>query len=244
MTLPRRLSALACALLAGLASALLAVTAPSGAAGAAGCGPRGYGYAGLELPDARHGIGAGLASVATPVVERGHVAGWVGVGGPGQGPNGTDEWLQVGLNTQSDGGRRNRLYYEIARPSGSIRYVEVAANVPARRPLRVAVLETASQPGAWRVWVNGHAVSPPIFLPASHLALTPMAMTETWDGGAAVCNRFAYRFHHVVTAAAQGGGWHALQRADVLQDRGYRVFRNERADFLASSDPPPSPARA
>jgi hypothetical protein len=241
MTLSPRISALALALLAGLACALAAVSWPGGAARAAGCGPRGYAYAGLELPVARHGIGAGLASVAPAVVERGHVAGWVGVGGPGQGPGGTDEWLQVGLNTQSDGGR-NRLYYEIARPSGSIRYVEVDADVPAGRPLRVAVLEMFSRPGTWRVWVGGRPVSPPIFLPGSHLALTPMAMTENWDAGAAVCNRFAYRFRHVVTAGAAGGAWRALERADVLQDRGYQVVRDRSADFVATTDPPPSSA--
>ena len=31
-----------------------------------------------------------------------HVAGWVGVGGPGLGPHGEDEWLQVGLATFGD----------------------------------------------------------------------------------------------------------------------------------------------
>src|SRR6266540_2948689 len=93
MALSHRLSAFACALVAASAGVVVALCAPAGSARAAGCGPRGYAYAGLELPEARHGIGAALASVARPVVERGHVAGWVGVGGPGQGPNGTDEWL-------------------------------------------------------------------------------------------------------------------------------------------------------
>ena len=49
----------------------------------------------------------------TPAVTGGssHVAGWVGVGGPGLGPHGADEWLQVGLATFGDT-NEGRLYYE------------------------------------------------------------------------------------------------------------------------------------
>ena len=34
-----------------------------------------------------------------PRVAGGHVAAWVGVGGVGLGPNGTDQWLQVGFGS-------------------------------------------------------------------------------------------------------------------------------------------------
>jgi hypothetical protein len=177
--------------LVALPFAVLALTVAPSTAQATGCAPGGYAYAGLEVSAAGHGIGATITSLAPPVVERGHVAGWVGIGGPGQGPNGTDEWLQVGMNTPEGGHGRNKLYYEVARPSGSVQYVEIDPNVPAGRSLRVAVLETAASPGVWRVWVNGRAVSKSISLRGSHQALTPMAMTENWGGGARVCNRFA-----------------------------------------------------
>ncbi len=52
------------------------------------------------------GISASLSSLGTPVVESGHVAGWVGVGGPGQGPGGANEWIQVGLNSLPGTGNR------------------------------------------------------------------------------------------------------------------------------------------
>src|SRR5436190_19675677 len=99
MALSRRLSVLVCAVLA--ACGLPAV------AHASGCGPRGYAYAGLQLGTPGYGIGAALTSLAPPVVESGHVAGWVGIGGPGEGPGGTDEWLQVGLNATRQGDGRN-----------------------------------------------------------------------------------------------------------------------------------------
>ena len=106
MALPQRLAA--------FAFAVLALGAVPSTARAAGCAPGGYAYAGLQVPAARHGIGATITSLAPPVVERGHVAGWVGVGGPGQGPNGTDEWLQVGMNTPAGAHGRNKLYFEVA----------------------------------------------------------------------------------------------------------------------------------
>jgi hypothetical protein len=217
-----------------LACAAAAVAVLPGVALAAGCGPRGYAYAGLALRQAQFGIGASLTAIAPPVVQSGHVAGWVGVGGPGQGPNGSDEWLQVGLNTSSPGSRRNELYYELARPSGVVGYHAVDADVRLGEQLRVAVLETIGRPGVWRVWVDGRPVSPPIFLPESHLALTPMAMTESWDGGAPACNRFEYRFRNVVVAGAAGGGWRPAHGADVLEDPGYRVVRRT-TEFLASA---------
>ncbi|HEY8774097.1 MAG TPA: hypothetical protein VIM05_05965 [Gaiellaceae bacterium] len=70
------------------------------------------------------------------------------MGAPGQGPGGSDEWIQVGLNSLP--GTGNTLYYEVMRPGGGASYGEVATNVDNGRPVRVAVLETASQRNAWR----------------------------------------------------------------------------------------------
>ena len=73
-----------------------------------------YSYAGLLASSARYGVSAAISLLGSPTVRGGHVAAWVGVGGTGMGPGGTDEWLQVGLASfdRPDG----RLYYELALP--------------------------------------------------------------------------------------------------------------------------------
>ena len=182
-----------------------------------------------------HGISAVLTSLGQPAVESGHVAGWVGVGGPGQGPGGSDEWIQVGLNSLP--GTGNKLYYEVMRPGAGASYAEVATNVSNGRAVRVAVLETASSPNSWRVWVGGRPVTPPIELPGSQQALTPMAMGESWDGGRPACNRFSYRFERVSIAAAPGGSWQAARDAAVLQDPGYRVVKRAAGLIRRLGDP-------
>ena len=194
------------------------------------------------------GISAVVTSLAQPAVESGHVAGWVGMGAQGEGPNGSDEWIQVGLNSLP--GTGNTLYYEVMRPGAAVvSYAEMATNVRNGRPIRVAVLETARQRNAWRVWVDGRPVTPPIWLGGSHRALTPMAMAESWDGGRPVCNRFNYRFARVSVAAAPGGSWQAASDAAVRQDPGYRVVKRAPASFDASATRPlpavpNAPARA
>ena len=190
-----------------LLSAALAVTAAAATPArpaAKGCGPRGYSYAGLQSPRNAFGVAGTLSATASPLVQRGHVAGWVGVGAPGEGPQGTDEWLQVGLNTIA--GNSAKLYYEIARPTG-IKYVELASDVPPGRSYHVAVLETARHANTWRVWVDGRPASRPIWLPQSHGRLTPMALAESWDDGAPACNRYAYSFGAVSLAGRPGGEW-------------------------------------
>lgn len=197
------------------------------------CGPSGYAYAGIQPGQTGYGVSARLASLAAPVVESGHVAGWVGVGGPGQGPGGSDEWIQVGMNSLP--GATNKLYYEVMRPGLGQTYAEVATDVPNGRSFRLAVLETAATPGAWRVWVNGRPVTPAIMLTGSHGALSPMAMGESWDGGKPSCNRFAYRFDDVSLAGAPGGSWLPVRNATVLQDRGYKVVKRAEASFDAGA---------
>ena len=116
--------------------------------------------------------------------ERRHVAAWVGVGGAGQGPNGSDQWLQVGLAAFNGSG--SRLYYEVTTGGAPPRYNEVVSEVPAGQKSRVAVLEMSKRPNWWRVWLNGKAVSRPIHLPGSSGRFRPIATAETWDGGVAV----------------------------------------------------------
>ena len=184
------------------------------------CGPRGFAYAGIQSATKGHGISAVLTTLSAPEVESGHVAGWVGVGGPGEGPGGTDEWIQVGLNALPDTG--NTLYYEVMKPSSGVSYGEIATDVPTGQRFRVAVLEVASNPGAWRVWVDGRPVTEPIWL-GTGSRLTPMAMGENWDGGQAACNSFSYRFARVSIAAAPGGSWQLARDGSLFEDPGFRV---------------------
>jgi hypothetical protein len=203
-----------------------------------GCGRSGFAYAGLQSDREAFGVTATLSALADPLVERGHVAAWVGVGAPGEGPNGTNEWLQVGLNRIA--GRDAKLYYEIAQPWG-MRYVELKADVSTGRRVEVSVLEMAGRRDVWRVWVDGRPASEPIYLPASHHRLTPMAIAENWDGGTPACNRYKYRFRDVSLAGTPGGSWAPFRRqqAEVMQDAGYRILPAPQDGFVAVTAPPP-----
>ena len=55
------------------------------------------------------GVAATLSVAAAPTLVAGHVAAWVGVGGGGIGPSGTDAWIQAGLNAYPDGINRYRF---------------------------------------------------------------------------------------------------------------------------------------
>ena len=193
-----------------LLSAPVATAALVGAAGAMACGNGGgYSYAGMGAASP----GAGISAVVTPLgpfsVLNGHVAGWVGVGGPGEGPGGTDEWLQIGVS--SFPGLFSDVYYEVARPNRTPVYHQVESNPPLGQPLKVTVLEMHGRPSFWRVWLNGRAVSRPIWLPDSYERWTPIATAEAWDGGTgASCNDFLYSFRHVAVTPRPGGTWRKL----------------------------------
>jgi hypothetical protein len=220
---------------------VLAVAAVSlgGAATALACGQGGYSYAGLGAPNRAYGVSAVVTPLDEFAVLNGHVAGWVGVGGPGQGPGGSNEWLQIGLSgfpgiTGSD------VYYEIALPHRFPTYHQVATAVPAGKAVKVTVLEMRNRPNYWRVWLNHKAVSPAIYLPQSHARWTPIATAESWDGGTGgTCNTFLYRFRHVAVAQSMGGGWHPLKSGYQISSSETRV-RHPRgaATFLAAEGQP------
>ena len=189
--------------LATVAVAALALV--GSVATASACGTNGYSYAGLGAPT----VGSGISAVITPLgdfsIPNGHIAGWVGVGGPGEGPHGTDEWVQIGLSGFP--GLYSDVYYEVARPNRDPVYHEVMANPPADQPYRFAVLE--NRPNHWRVWFNGKPVSPSIYLPQSHNQFMPIATAESWDGGTGgACNDFLYSFQSVKIAHRPGGLFH------------------------------------
>ena len=201
-----------------VAAAALAIAAPAPAE-AARCSNE-YSYAGVASSRVGGGIRATLTVLRTPDVPWGHVGAWVGVGGPGQGPGGSSEWVQVGYSGFFGG--ESHLYYEVTRPRGQPVYTEVAA-VNLGETNRVAVIEIAGRRDWWRVRVNGTPVSRPVHLPRSHRRWRPIATAESWNAGKGVCNRFAYRFSRVAVASRSNAGWATISVGDAFADRPYRV---------------------
>jgi hypothetical protein len=218
-----------------LTAAAVSLAALGGAARASACGSGGYSYAGVGAAAPGFGISATVTSVEAFAVLHGHVAAWVGVGGPGEGPHGTNEWLQVGLSGYP-GVTGSDLYYEVALPSHDPTYHQVAGNVPGGKSFQVSVLEMRGRPDWWRVWLNRRAVSIPIHLPQSHDRWMPIATAESWDGGTGgACNTFLYRFSGVRIAHAPGGGWHMLSGGYPIRSPATRVRRTRGgAGFLAA----------
>jgi hypothetical protein len=222
------------------AATAFAVTAAAGwaCAAALGCSGSPYVYAGLAGNARVAGVGARItpASAAGFSVRTGHVAGWVGVGGPGEGPNGSDEWIQVGFSAFPDW-LGNDLYYEVERPNSPAVYSRVRAGVAAGQPMRVSVLEMHGRRDWWRVWVDGEPASAPIHLPASHDRWRPIVTAESWDGGGDVCNDFAYQFDGIRVALQAGGIWHPLGGATTIDDRDTVVLRRSAGAFVAAGGP-------
>jgi hypothetical protein len=215
------------ALLSGALALAAAVLVPAAVA----C-PKGYSYAGLYSESESAGIAATIGMLEKPTVGggSGHVAGWVGVGGPGLGPDGEDEWLQVGLATFGDSGD-GRLYYEIARPGRAPRYTELVSGIQPRQRVRVAVLELPFAPDTWIV-VSPAGIAGPFYLPESHAAWAPIATGESYAGGAQ-CNRSSYRFERLRIASVDGS-WHPARRASALRDPGWRLRRRGSSSFSAA----------
>ncbi|MGZ4409565.1 MAG: hypothetical protein ACXVY6_12345 [Gaiellaceae bacterium] len=201
------------------------------------CGPGGYIYAGVAAPARAFGIRAVVTPVLAPDVHSGHVAGWVGVGGPEQGPGGTDEWLQVGLSA-FPGQTGEEIYYEVAVPGGQPSYHRLGANVPVGTPVELAIVEMRGRPDWWRVWRDGSVWSEPMFLPGSDGRWAPIATTESWDGGTAgsCTNSFLFRFHHILVARARGGRWQALSGGSMIRSSGANLRRADDS-FLGASGP-------
>jgi hypothetical protein len=217
--------------LAALAAAAIVVYGVSAvnAAGATRC-DKDYSYAGLIGKSHAYGIRAKLTVVRRPQVRTGHVAGWVGLGGPGLGPKGTDEWIQVGYSGFNGGS--SQIYYEVVRSGGGPVYTHVA-NIKPGETHYVGVAEMRTRRGWWRVWVDGRVVSKPIYLPGSHGAWEPVATAESWNAGTGRCNQFNYRFSRVAYATRPNNGYRLLQNAWMLQDTPYRVAGRSAVGFTA-----------
>jgi hypothetical protein len=140
--------------------------------------PNGYAGGQTKTPDA--GIRATIGTVSPPKVVNGHVAGWVGVGGPNAGPKGRAEWRQAGYAAFDTG--QAQVYYEVTVPGETPAYHTVKATLRSGERHLVGVLEVSKQSGGWRVWFDGRAVSPVLSLPGSHGKLVPQAIGETRNG--------------------------------------------------------------
>jgi hypothetical protein len=198
-----------------------------------GCGSTPYSYAGLQTNLGTHGIAAMVTVERAAVVASGHVAGWIGVGGPGEGANGTDAWIQIGLNAVP--GRGNVIYAEAWIPGYGQVYKELG-EVPVGKQVRLAILEVKGQPGTWRAWVDGKPVTEPVVLRGSEGGTWQAdALGESWRSGSQVCNGYAYRFENIRYATAAGGVWRRVSGTVSLQDPGYRLVRQAAGGFVVTS---------
>jgi len=192
---------------------------PASAMAAPGCQPYDYSYAGYAEQMLVHGIAATVSVTSTPTVANGHVAAWVGIGGEGLGPNGADEWLQVGVG-QNEGGAL-RLYSEAVIPNGSnnAKTIELG-EVKIGERHRVGMQELPGRPGWWQSMLDGRPVSPAYHLPDLDKN-DPEAIGESYVSDMAACNRFAFRLGNVKVATVPGGGWQPFAPDIPFNNRGF-----------------------
>ena len=208
-----------------------AATATAGRTCVTGTRADGYSYAGHQAASRGHGIRATITLTRQPIVAAGHVAGWVGVGGQGQGTHGGDAWLQAGIASLR--GLGTVLYAEITREGRDRKLVLVGERVRVGRAYRIAVQEVAARSGWWQVLVDGEAVTEQIRMPGSSGRWAPIATAESWNGGTSACNDFAFRFDRVAVAGGEGS-WRPFVSGHRFLDGTHRL-RDLSGAFVASS---------
>lgn len=184
-------------------------------------GTNGYAYAGHQATHRGHGVRATVTVVRPPSVESGHVAGWVGVGGPGQGADGKDAWIQAGVASMP--GMDPFIYAEITREGRDPEFVLLEQGVPVGRSHHLAVLEMSGRSGWWRVWVDGQPATEPVHLRESSGRWAPIATAESWNGGASACNAFSFRFERVSVSYGGGGSWRPFVTGHRFLDGPYKL---------------------
>jgi hypothetical protein len=215
-----------------LAAAAVAAFAAHGSHAAARSCWSGYSYVGVQSPVVGYGVSATIALDAPSAVSAGHVAAWVGVGGAGVGPGGSDEWLQAGIAHDATGS--DHLYYEVKRPGDENATYVTLGTVRPGEAHDVAVYERAAQPNAWRVMIDGVRVSDSIVLPGSHGRFAPVATAENWDGDVGSCNGYAFDLSSLAVRTQFGGTWSAFDTSRVLRDPAYQLALRP-SGFTASS---------
>lgn len=213
-----------------------AISANMAGANAARCGSgehggAGYAYAGHQAATVSHGIRATVTPIVEPNVLAGHVAGWIGVGGPGEGPNGVSEWLQVGVSSMP--GRPVTVYTELVVPGREPVYTPLIEGVRVGEHHSLALLEVQGLPGWWRVWVDGRPVTKSIHLPGSNGRWQPIVTAESFNDNKGVCNSFGFRFERVGVARTLGGSWRPFVPGYDFLDRG-NAIRPLRADAAST----------
>ena len=212
-------------LLATLLAALLATTAATASSPRAASAPKscwaGYSYDGVQSTARGFGVSAVLTMQSRSVVSAGHVAAWVGVGGAGMGPGGSDAWVQAGI--AQDVGGSDHLYFEFKRPGDAHATSVTLAEVQTGKSHTITIFERFAQRNAWLVRIDGARVSDPIVLPGSHGAFSPVASAENWDGDAAACNHYSFDFSNLAVATQFGSGWQPFDLSRVLRDPAYLI---------------------
>lgn len=226
MTLSR-LTAVAVATLAA-ACACTALAAPASAARSAGCATAGYSYGGVQTQYVRRGISAKITATRISAVTSGHIAGWIGVGGAGQGLNGADEWIQVGISSMPGGA--TEIYYEVAQAGQRAVYTKIAS-IAAGESRTLGVYEVA--PTLWVATVDGVPVMQPVMLPGSHGAWRPMATAESYDGGVTACNTYGIQFADLHVADATGL-WYPIKYATPFSNGGHALTALASSSFAVS----------
>ena len=89
------------------------------------------------------------------------------------------------------------VYAEITRSGREPVFVPLLRNVQVGESHKVAVLEVSGRPNWWQVWLDGKTALEPVLLESSTRRWRPIATAESWNGGRAVCNTFAFRFEGV-----------------------------------------------
>jgi hypothetical protein len=211
---------------AALLVAALAGRSSTATAGGTGCGADvagngGYTYAGHQASYRGHGIRATITLTRAPEVAAGHVSGWVGVGGPGQGANGEDAWIQIGIGKVQ--GAEPFLYAEITRGGRYPQLIVLEQPVRVGHARNLAVLEMGRRPGFWRVWVDGKPRTQPVKIRGSSGRWAPIATAESFNGGTGACNGFAYRFERVGVSHGGGGSWKPFVSAYRFLDGSYKL---------------------
>jgi hypothetical protein len=211
------LSRLTVVAVATLAAACALAASAQARPGAARCAKAGYSYAGVQATAPTRGLSARISIAGTVRVTSGHAAGWVGVGGVGQGANGANEWLQAGIASVPGG--TTELYYEVAQAGSDPVYTSLGS-ITAAETHRVGVWETSSN--TWAVWLDGAQVSPAFSLPGSHGVWTPMALEESYDGGTTSCNAYRFTFDDLKSSTAPGV-WQPLTKVMPFVDAGHTL---------------------
>jgi hypothetical protein len=172
-------------------------------------------------------------TLATPsVVSAGDTAAWIGVGGAGLGPHGSDEWIQAGF--AHDAGGADVLYYEFKRPGDAQATYTTLGPVAGGSTHMVAVSESRTTRNAWRVRIDGVDRGAPVVLPGSHGAFAPVATAENWDGGVGACNSYAYSFANLAVRTSYAGVWQPFSLTHILRDPAYALTLHA-SGFLAAS---------